>query len=108
MQQYALMAFDIAQRTTREDLVDPMNRLALERTLEIVGEAASQLPLEFRQSHGEVPWRLIIGMRNILAHGYASVDLDILWRTVTQRIPGLLGQLETLIEEAEADSPPET
>jgi uncharacterized protein with HEPN domain len=99
MREYALRSQNTAARRSGDDPVHPVARLAVERALEIVGEAARQLPPTYRAAHPEVPWRDIIGMRNILAHGYASVEDAIIWRTVAVRIPQLLEQLERLIQE---------
>ena len=99
MREYTLRAQTFASRRSHDDPDIPIARLAVERALEIVGEAARQLPASFREEHPEIPWRDIIGMRNILAHGYTSVEDAIIWRTVSERIPELLDQLERLIEE---------
>ncbi|HEX5370550.1 MAG TPA: HepT-like ribonuclease domain-containing protein [Dehalococcoidia bacterium] len=48
---------------------------AIERELEIVGEAARRISDTYRTAHPEIPWRSIIGLRNVLAHDYANVDL---------------------------------
>ncbi|HMJ79090.1 MAG TPA: DUF86 domain-containing protein [Iamia sp.] len=74
---------------------DPVRQAAAQRWLEIVGEAATRLSDEFRDARPEVPWREIIGMRTILAHGYFTIDIDVIWRSVTVDIPTLRGQLET-------------
>jgi len=58
--------------------------------LQIIGEAASHLTEEFRQAQPGIPWRRIIRMRNVLAHGYMHVDVDIVWNTVTEWLTPLL------------------
>ncbi|MFZ1719722.1 MAG: DUF86 domain-containing protein [Candidatus Moraniibacteriota bacterium] len=57
------------------------------RELSIIGEAASHLSEEFRLSHPEIPFRNIIGMRNIIVHEYAGVDAQFLWDTGKQDLP---------------------
>lgn len=57
--------------------------------LQIIGQAARHLSQEFRDRHSEVPWRLVIGMRNHLVHGYFDIDPDIVWAAITERIPEL-------------------
>lgn len=52
------------------------------RHLAVIGEAAARLSLPLRESHPEVPWSGIIGMRNVLVHGYFSIELDEVWGTV--------------------------
>jgi len=57
--------------------------------LSIIGEAASRLSRELRSKHPEVDWRQIASMRNFVVHAYFSVDLDIVWETVTVDVPKL-------------------
>lgn len=78
-----------------------MLTLALLRLLEVIGEAARHVPSEFRTQASAIPWRDITGMRDHLIHAYSDVDLDIVWRTVTERLPQLISALEKLV-------PPET
>lgn len=69
---------------------DPVIQAAAQRWLEIVGEASAGLSGSFKQAHGDVAWRDLVGMRNILAHGYFHVDDDILWLAVDRDVPKLL------------------
>jgi len=71
--------------------------LAILRCVEIVGEAASRVPVDIQQRYPNIPWPQIIGMRNRLVHGYDIVDYDIVWSTVTQDLPPLIAQLETIL-----------
>ena len=66
--------------------------------LQIIGEAANSIPLEFRNGHPEIPWRPMINMRNRLIHNYASIDMDIVWETATVNIPELGPSIKALIE----------
>jgi len=70
---------------------------AVERKLEIIGEAARGVSDDFRRDHPEVPWRGIIGQRHFLAHEYGEVRQEKLWRVATTRISELIEQLEKLI-----------
>ena len=70
---------------------------ALERFVEVLGEAASRLSENTRETAPEVPWREIIAMRNRLVHGYFAVDLDILWTVVNDDLPELIDVLDRLI-----------
>jgi uncharacterized protein with HEPN domain len=82
----------------RKDLDnDEMLTFALVYAVQIVGEAANRVSVEFRDQHPEIPWASIIGMRHRLAHGYADINLDILWTTVTEAAPELLGQVKSLL-----------
>jgi uncharacterized protein with HEPN domain len=76
---------------------DPLLRSGVERQLEIIGEAARRISSEFQKDHSEIPWRSIIGLRNILIHEYGEVKLDRLWLIATTHMPALVDQLEPLI-----------
>jgi len=83
---------------TREDYAGDENlRLAVERRLEIIGEAAGRISDEFKASRPEIPWRKIVAQRNVLAHGYAEIEDDIIWQVVTVSVPELLDLLERLV-----------
>jgi len=69
----------------------------LERTLFIVGEAANRVPREVQAQHPEIPWAAIIGLRNLLAHGYETIDAQKLWLTATVSVPEMLRDLDAVI-----------
>lgn len=79
-------------------LSDTRTRRALERTLEIIGEAAGHISEPMRATHPEIPWIAIIGQRNIIAHGYAVIDYGRLFATATNDIPTLILNLERIVE----------
>ncbi len=60
---------------------------AVTHALEIVGEAAKRIPEPVRARYPAVPWRLMAGMRDRLIHGYNTVDIDVLWKTLTEDLP---------------------
>lgn len=62
---------------------------AVVRNLEVIGEASSHLPLEIQEQYEHVPWGMMKGIRNILAHEYFGVDLEIIWRTIKVDLPAL-------------------
>jgi uncharacterized protein with HEPN domain len=74
--------------------------------LAVIGEAAARLSLALRESHPEVPWSGTIGMRNVLVHGYFSIDLDEVWGTVERRVPALREQIEVILRELGSSGPP--
>lgn len=85
---------------------DVRTRLALERAIEILGEAAGKVPAEARDRYPDLPWAQMIGLRNRLAHGYFSVDPDVLYKIASELLPSLLPRLREVgvLEEKRADS----
>ncbi|MBD2161590.1 DUF86 domain-containing protein [Limnothrix sp. FACHB-1083] len=75
---------------------DEQLRLAVTHLLQIVGEAARRVSVEFREAHPEIPWKAIVGMRSKVVHDYFSVDDDVIWDTIKNDLPALVKQLETL------------
>lgn len=78
---------------------------AIERGVEIIGEAARRVSPPYMAVHPEIPWRTIIGQRNILAHEYGQIDHALLYRTATEDIPALIEQIKTLLPPLENDQP---
>jgi uncharacterized protein with HEPN domain len=76
---------------------DKLLRSAIERQFLILGEAARQVSSAFREGHPEVPWRGLVGLRNVLAHEYGEVLVERLWLFATQRVPELLPVIESLV-----------
>lgn len=75
---------------SKEDLLrDHKTYDAVVRNLEIIGEAAKNLPEHIRNDISLVEWRRIAGMRDILAHAYFGIDDDILWDVIQNKVPEL-------------------
>jgi len=66
------------------------------RNLELIGEAASRIPADVRNEHADVPWRLLIALRNRLIHGYLGIDNDTIWSVLQDDLPTLLEQLRLI------------
>jgi uncharacterized protein with HEPN domain len=99
MLDHARRASDAIAGRRRPDLdTDHVLAAALERFIEVVGEAASKISPATRESAPEIPWHQVIGMRNRLVHGYASVDHDIVWDVVSGDLPALISSVERLLE----------
>lgn len=62
-----------------------------------LGEAAGHLSPSFRRSHGKVPWRRLVGLRNQIIHEYFRVDPDDLWEFVAAELEGLERALRSLV-----------
>ena len=91
-------AVDFAGRITYSQFQDSrLHQNAILKAVEIVGEAASHVSSGMRESHPDIPWREIVGMRNRLVHVYFDVDIDIVWRTVKEDLPVLIAQLERIV-----------
>jgi uncharacterized protein with HEPN domain len=69
---------------------------AVVRNLEVLGEAARQIPDEFAAGHPDVPWRKITGLRNRIVHDYFGLDLEIIWQIVRNDLPSLRATLEKI------------
>lgn len=89
-----LLVTDVTYEQFAEDF---RINFAVVRALEIIGEATKRLPMEVRQEYPSIPWREMAGMRDRIIHGYDTVDLHIVWETVTQRIPALKSEIERII-----------
>lgn len=71
--------------------------LAVERSLEIIGEAAGRVSTKPQSGSGGIPWKMLRGMRNILAHDYGQIDYEVIYRTATHDVPELLEKLKKLL-----------
>jgi uncharacterized protein with HEPN domain len=101
----ARVAHQAVQNETRESLeTNDILKLALQKVVEIIGEAASRVTPETRDQHPQLSWRQMIAMRNILIHAYFDVELDELWNAVTEDIPPLIAQLEAILKSEEPPS----
>jgi len=69
-------------------------QFAIIHALEIIGEAAKQVPASVRAEYPDIPWRDIAGMRDRLIHGYFSINLERLWNTVQEDLPHLEEKLK--------------
>ena len=78
---------------------DRKTKLAVEREIEIIGEAANNIPEHIQQSAPEIPWHRIIGMRNRLAHAFFNVNYGIVWTAVQEELPPLRQSIQRLLNE---------
>jgi len=73
-----------------------LNYDATVRNLELIGEAATNIPDAIRQKYPQIPWRLVVATRNKLIHGYLGIDNDTLWSIVQTDVPALLAELHKM------------
>lgn len=75
---------------------DSLVQDAVIRNLEIIGEAVKRLPPEIKKRHPDVEWKKIAGIRNIIAHEYFGVSVEIIWDVVRNRVPGLKASMREI------------
>ncbi len=73
-------------------------QFAVIRAFEIMGEAAAHVPHDVQQQRSDVPWEDIIGMRNVLIHGYFGVDAMVVWETLQKDVPALRRAVEEMLD----------
>ncbi len=71
-------------------------RIAVLHLVQEIGEAASRVSLEFRQSHPDVPWSDVVGMRHRIVHDYFEIEYGIVWKVATEHLPALAAELARL------------
>lgn len=86
-----------AEYDANEDL-----RMVVAHLVQSVGEAAAHVSASTRESHPEVAWKRITGIRHRIVHDYMHVDYDVLWEVATRDLPRLIAQLEGIVPDAGA------
>jgi uncharacterized protein with HEPN domain len=71
--------------------------LAVVRLLEIIGEASRSVSRAFRETHSDIPWTRMIGMRDRLIHAYWDINREVVWKTVSEDLPPLIAKVESLL-----------
>jgi uncharacterized protein with HEPN domain len=80
-------------------LNDIRTRWAVTHGLELIGEAAKNMPRDIVANHPEVPWKLMSRMRDRLIHGYFTIDPEILWKTIKEDLPRIRPLIQKILEE---------
>ena len=85
----------VAGRTEAEFLGETSLQDQVARRFEIIGEAARQISDETKKDLPRIPWREIIGLRNILIHEYGEVNYARIWETIREDLPDLITQIKS-------------
>lgn len=97
-------AMDFARDVTFQELLeDRQKQYAIVRAVEIIGEAARNIPQPVRRRFPDVPWVDIVATRNKVIHEYFGVNLEVVWATVRRDLPALVPALERMIAEVERE-----
>ncbi|MDH5718944.1 MAG: DUF86 domain-containing protein [Spirochaetia bacterium] len=70
---------------------------AVERNLEIIGEAVKKIPDSIKKEHQNIDWRKIAGLRDVLIHGYSDIDNEIIWEVIHEKIPKLRIHIQNIL-----------
>lgn len=104
---YAGVQRFVAGRSFEEYVASELIQSAVERKIEIIGEAARRVSAELQKEHPEIPWSRIMAQRHVLAHDYGRILHDRIWRVATIHIPDLVPLLIPLIPPAPESEDPE-
>ncbi len=77
---------------------DLRTRYAVERNFEIIGEAASRAPENYKLTNNQIEWRILKDFRNFIIHEYFGINNEIVWDTIQLRLPDLLKSFSVLLE----------
>ncbi len=103
MVEAAAAALEFTEAQSRESFCgDRLVGFAVVRAVQLLGQAARSVSEEVRLANADIPWREMIGMRNVVVHDYADVDLDLVWKTVREDLPGLIDRLNAILGQAGA------
>jgi uncharacterized protein with HEPN domain len=78
--------------------LDDKTSYAVVRCLEIIGEAAKNIPDPVRNKYPEIPWRMMAGMRDKVSHEYFGVQLKIVWRVIKENVPAIIDKIKNVCE----------
>jgi uncharacterized protein with HEPN domain len=100
-------ALDLSNSTTWEEFRgDWRKRMLGERLVEVLGEAVKRLPDELRNRHQQLPWKKIAGTRDHIAHGYESVDYDVIWGVLDVEAGKLKESVQAILAKEFPEAPP--
>lgn len=88
----------VSGRTLAQFAADDLVSAAVERRIEVMGEATKRLSMALREAHPEIPWRKMAGMRDLLIHAYDDIEADVVYDAVTKIIPPLIAKIEAIVQ----------
>jgi uncharacterized protein with HEPN domain len=89
----------IDDMTYEQFAADDKTAFAVIRAFEVLGEAAKSVPDSLRRQYDSIPWREMSQMRDKLIHHYYGVNLEVVWKTATEQLPKLSGQIDQVLSE---------
>ena len=96
MLNYSLEIIEIIKDEDHHTFIqNRLKRLAVERLIEIIGEAANHISKEVIEANDDIPWSKIIGLRNKIVHDYGEILTDRIWLIASRSIPELVEQLNS-------------
>jgi uncharacterized protein with HEPN domain len=90
----------------QEFIASELIRDATIRNLQVLTESTQRLSGDFKQQHSDINWQGMAGFRNVLVHGYLSIDLELVWDVIKHQIPELRRKLQEVFRGL--PSPPKT
>jgi len=91
----------IKDKNKSEFIKSKQSKDSVIRRIEIIGEAIKNIPNDFKKNYNKIPWRQIIGMREILIHQYFGVDLNLTWEVIEKDLPELKKQINKIKKDLE-------
>ncbi len=79
-------------------LKDEKTSSAVIRKIEIIGEAAKNIPESLRKKYSHIPWKQMAGMRDILIHSYFKIDYNLVWGTIETDIPSIISSVSQILD----------
>ncbi len=83
----------------QEYIADNRTKDAIVRNLEVLGEAATHIPDDVKERYRNIPWKNVIGLRNVVIHRYFGIDYATIWFIIKEQLPVLKNQIETIMKD---------